>query len=260
MFGPGHQVRHQAGAKFRVPSRVPSRVQVGPKSGPSRPKSGHPPEITASSRPSRHRAPVGAPGRPPAPRAIPRPDHRRGAGHPATGRRRGAPTSPRRGRPRPPHARTERFRVAGRGAWPWWSRARTTAPKSTRGASTVASGDRIDVGSPFRQERRPCDCNPLSRQHFQAEITLNIHPLSDRNGWSSRRNGEGRQTEAPPRSDPRGLRRFSPEVRVFRARSVLQRRSRARSQRAPSEHDQRRVGQRSPSLSCPVGREKPRGV
>src|SRR5690606_13639336 len=121
-------------------------------------------------------------------------------GHPATGRRRGAPTSPRRARPRPPRARTERCRVAGRGAWPWWSRARTTAPKSTRGASAVASGDRIDVGSPFRRERQPCDYNPPSRQHFRAEITLNIRTLSDRNSWSGRRNGE----PFPPPRELRG--------------------------------------------------------
>jgi hypothetical protein len=66
--------------------------------------------------------------------------------------------------------------------------------------------------------------------------------------------------QKPPRSDPRGLRRFSPELRAFRALRVLRRRSRACSQRAPSELDERRVGQLSRSLSCPVGREKPRGV
>jgi hypothetical protein len=66
--------------------------------------------------------------------------------------------------------------------------------------------------------------------------------------------------QKPPRSDPRGLRRFYPEVRVFRALRVQGRRSRACSQRAPSELDERRVGQLSRSLSCPVGREKPRGV
>src|SRR5690606_20230870 len=66
--------------------------------------------------------------------------------------------------------------------------------------------------------------------------------------------------QKPPRSDPRGLRRFSPELRAFRVLRVLLRRSRACSQRAPSERDERRVGQRSRSLSCPVGREKPRGV
>lgn len=66
--------------------------------------------------------------------------------------------------------------------------------------------------------------------------------------------------QKPPRSDPRGLRRFSPELRAFRALPVLQRRSRACSQRAPSALDERCVGQLSRSLSCPVGREKPRGV
>ena|GEM_PF-6247904 len=66
--------------------------------------------------------------------------------------------------------------------------------------------------------------------------------------------------QKPPRSDPRGLRRFSPELRAFRALRVLRRCSRACSQRAPSELDERRVGQLSRSLSCPVGREKPRGV
>jgi hypothetical protein len=58
------------------------------------------------------------------------------------------------------------------------------------GASAVASEDRIDVGSPFRRERWPCNYNPPSRQHFRAEITLNLHPLSGRNSWSQRRNGE----------------------------------------------------------------------
>ena len=62
--------------------------------------------------------------------------------------------------------------------------------------------------------------------------------------------------QKPPRSDPRGLRRFSPEHRASCALRVMRRCSRACSQRAPSERDERRVGQLSRSRSCPVGREE----
>src|SRR5690606_7861290 len=66
--------------------------------------------------------------------------------------------------------------------------------------------------------------------------------------------------QKPPRSDPRGLRRFCPELRAFCALRVRRRCSRECSQRAPSELDERRVGQLSRSLSCPVGRELGRAV
>lgn len=94
-------------------------------------------------------------------------------------------------------------------------------------------------------------CSPGER----SQTAPHAEPLFSRRQQTAR---VGKQR--PPRSDPRGLRRFSPELRAFRALRVLRRCSRVCSQRAPSELDERRVGQLSRSLSCPVGREKPRGV
>ena len=102
--------------------------------------------------------------------------------------------------------------------------------------------------------------DPLRGRHREAGQKVPTWDLVGEPFFSRRQPTARVGKQKPPRSEPRGLRRFSPELRAFRALRVLRRRSRACSQRAPSDLDERRVGQLSRSLSCPVGREKPRGV
>lgn len=123
-------------------------------------------------------------------------------------------------------------------------------------ASRLSSPNRLDsqaLAFPGQRERR--DPVPQRALRTGSRPALNGEPFFSRRQPTAR---VGKQK--PPRSDPRGLRRFSPELRALRALRVSRRCSRGCSQRAPSERDERRVGQLSRSLSCPVGREKRRGV
>jgi hypothetical protein len=92
---------------------------------------------------------------------------------------------------------------------------------------------------------------PLSRFFFRSHSN-NLATSSHRSDCGAilprRQQGARVGEQKPPRSDPRGLRRFSPEVRAFRALRVSRRCSRGCSQRAPRRLDERRVGQ-LPALS-----------
>lgn len=123
-------------------------------------------------------------------------------------------------------------------------------------ASRLSSPNRLDSQAfafPGQRERR--EPVPQRTPRTGSQPAPNAEPFFSRRQPTAR---VGKQK--PPRSDPRGLRRFSPELRALRALRVSRRCSRGCSQRAPSERDERRVGQLSRSLSCPVGREKRRGV
>jgi len=123
-------------------------------------------------------------------------------------------------------------------------------------ASRLTSPNHLDSQAfAFPGPCEPSEPVPPRALRTGSRVASNTEPFFSRRQPTAR---VGKQK--PPRSDPRGLRRFYPELRAFRVLRVPQRRSRACSQRAPSELGERPVGQLSRSLSCPVGREKPRGV
>jgi hypothetical protein len=140
-------------------------------------------------------------------------------------------------------------------------------------------GSRLPLRTPIGERDADLRDEHHAESHVQLRAPATFRGLPRIRSFSARRCAEPRRSgpvpepflsrrepsarvgqQKPPRSDPRGLRRFSPEVRAFRALCVRRRGSRACSQRARSERDERRVGQLSCSLSCPVGREKPRRV